>query len=575
MLPAKKKWEILRPDPGKIDELVRRCSISPLLATLLVNRGITSPTEAQDYLSPTLSSMADPFLMKDMRKAADRIADAVENQEVIAAAVDMDCDGVTAGSILRTFFESLGVRSQITTPHRLTDGYGVHTHQVDTALKAGARVLVTADVGIAAHAAAEYSKAHGLDFIITDHHTPPQELPDAYAIVNPHQEGCRFPYKNLAGCGVAFFLVMAVRKVLRDRGYFTRRTEPDLRPLLTTVAIGTIGDLVELKGENRRLASFGLKMINSTSTSAGITALKNVSGLKRVSSGTVSYTIVPRLNSSGRMDSAERALELLTTSDQKEAATLATLLDGFNRERQELETQVVECACQMLAQDPAASSRKSIVLAGEWGEKAAAVVGISSSKLVEKFNRPTVLIAIDPESGIGKGSCRSAAGLNMYAALSSCSSLLLKWGGHKAAAGLSIETGRIDEFVEAFEAYVDSVLTLEDLQPVLLLDAEVGPSDLSLARLSELEKLEPYGMGNRSALFLLRGATVRNQRTLKEKHLKLTLEKNGTNVDAIGFNLAGSETYKMVDVAFSLDDNEWQGVRSVQLKLKDIRHAEA
>lgn len=572
---ALKKWEILLPDPEAVDELVQCCSISPLLATLLVNRGITSPAEAQDFLSPSLANMADPFLMKGMQKAAERIADAVEQREIIAAAVDMDCDGVSSGSILSLFFESLGASCLITTPHRLADGYGVHTHQVDTADKAGARVLVTADVGISAHAAAEYSKTLGIDFIITDHHTPPQELPDAYAIVNPHQEGCRFPYKYLAGCGVAFFLTMAVRKVLRERGYFTHQTEPDLRQLLAIVAIGTIGDLVELKGENRRLTSYGLKLINSTAALAGITALKNVSGLKRVNSGTVSFTLAPKLNASGRMDSAERSLELLTTSDQAEAATLAALLDGFNRERQELESHVVECACEMLVQDPASSSRKSIVLAGEWGPKAAAVVGISSSKLVEKFNRPTILIAIDPETGIGKGSCRTAAGLDMYAALSTCSSLLLKWGGHKAAAGLSIEASRIGEFAAAFEAYVDSVLTFEDLQPVLLLDAEVGPSDLTLDRLSELETLEPYGMGNRSALFVLRGATVRAQRVLKEKHLKLTLEKNGTHVDAIGFNLAGSETYQKVDVAFSLDDNEWQGVRSVQLKLKDIRHAEA
>jgi len=568
---AEKRWELMQPDNEQVRSISQKFGISEILATVLVNRGVSTIEDAQGYLSPGLATLCNPMLMKDMDKAVNRIAQAIRKCENIGIYGDMDADGSGASAILKRFFSDL-LYDKVTTyiPNRFKHGYGLHEECIDELIKQGAQIIITVDVGIGAIKAAAYAKRAGVDLIITDHHEAPEVLPEAIAVVNPKRKDCPFPFKSLAGAGVAFYLIIALRKALRDQGYFRLFKEPDIRDYLDIVSLSTVGDLVSLTGENRKLVKHGIELIN-TAPSTGIKALMDVAGADMVSATDIAFMLAPRINAAGRLDTANHALELLSTNSAPEAGQLAELLDQLNSRRKSLEEHTIIEALRILKDNESLWGKKTIVLASN--EFHAGTHGIAASKLVEMFNKPTILIAVDDEKRIGKGSCRSIKGFDIHTGLASCSSMLNGFGGHTAAAGLTIDIERIQEFADAFEAYAQNELTDEDMQATIEVDMELKADKVTMQLHRELLAMEPVGMGNRQAVFMLSGMIVKERKILKEKHLKLKLCAGGKDIDAIGFNLADFGAHDVVDVVFNLDVNEWRGNRNIQLKLKDIRRA--
>ena len=566
-----RRWKIRGAEQSHVEQLVRECTVNPLVARLLVNRGIVEPDAARRFMGGTLADIHDPFLLRGMETAAARLARAVEGGETICIYGDYDVDGITSVSLLVSFFRALGATVFYHIPLRLEDGYGLSAEGIAGVAELGARVIVSVDCGITAVAEAELCRQLGVDLIITDHHTPGEMIPAAYAVINPHQPGCPFPFKNLAGVGVAFNLLIAIRSRLRDAGYFDRRPEPNLREYLDLVALGTIADVVQLTDENRILASYGLRELTA-SPRPGIQALKAVSGVDgAVSSGTVGFRLAPRLNAAGRLEDAALGVDLLLCCERQRAQVMAEALDASNTERQALEQQILHDALAMVKGEPGRSGRKSIVLASEaWHP---GVIGIVASRLVDLFHRPTILIAL--QDGNGRGSGRSIPGFHLHDALHACADHLVKFGGHKYAAGLSIDEETLEKFVAEFEMVADGLLSTEDLLPELAIDTELGLDDLTLQLAEQVEALAPFGMGNPEPVFMLRGVMVAERRVLKERHLKLRITASGRTFDAIGFNMAGRDNPgERWDMVFTLGVNAWNGKKHLQLRLKDFRGAE-
>lgn len=565
-----RRWVIARPDTLLVDQLARECSISRLSATVLVNRGISRPEDARNFLSSSLANLHDPFLLLDMEKAVERISMAVASRERICVYGDYDVDGVTSVALLTSFLRSLGADCVYHVPNRVEEGYGLSEAGITAVSRLGARLVITADCGISAFNEAEICASRGIDLIITDHHTPSERVPSALAVINPLRPGCPFPCKTLAGVGVAFNLAMALRSRLRDEGFFAGVSEPNLRSYLDLVALGTIADLVPLVGENRILVVHGLRELTAA-LRTGVKALKEVAGIKGdVDCGAVGFRLAPRLNAAGRLEDAATGIELLLTSDGEKAAVLAAELDASNEERQCLEQMIFREALDRLRSDPDAAFRKSIVLASEsWH---CGVIGIVASRIVDIFHRPTILISL--EDGSGKGSGRSIPGFHLHDALHACSEHILRFGGHKYAAGLTIERDTLEAFAARFDAIAAELLAPEDLVPEIRIDAELAPDQLTLRTAEEMALLEPFGMGNPRPLFLVRGAKVRDRNILKEKHVRLRIDVNGVVCEALGFNMADSiPVSDHIDAVCSLDVNEWNCRRSLRLRLRDAREA--
>jgi len=562
------RWEIASPNPAAVLGMSIAHSISPLVATVMINRGIDQASAAR-YLNPSLGTLSNPDRMAGMPEAAARFADAIENGESVVFFGDMDADGTNSMALLLRFSRMCGADFPVYIPMRIEEGYGLHRESLQIIKdKYNPSLIITADVGISAIDEAIFCRELGIDLVITDHHTPGDELPAAVAVVNPHLEFCKYPFKNLAGAGVAYALVASTTQVLIDRGYFSVGGEPDYQELLPLVALATVADVVQLTGENRVLVTEGLPLFN---TIPGLRALARVAGLSpevAPTAGQVAFKLAPRINAAGRVDSAMLAFELLSTDDEDRADELALILNGFNLERQELEAQVVAEAVAMVELDPSLL-RNTLVLSGKGWH--AGVIGIASGRLKERYNRPTIMIA-DMGDGTGKGSGRSIDAFNLYDGLSEVADLLKGFGGHPAAAGLTIDMDNIERFRDAFDATAQArALSSDDLIPLIMIDSIATADDLCLQTIADLKRLEPYGMGNRSPVFCVQGATVNGRRVLKEKHLKLTVDIGGKSFDAIGWGMAGEKIGKSVDLAFTLDVNEWQGKRSVQLMLKDLK----
>lgn len=563
-----RRWNIAHHDPEKVTELTRECGISPLVATLLLHRGIDNAEGARRFLSPTLANITDPLLMRDMQKAADRLRDAVAGNETICVYGDYDADGVTSVAVVTGFLRELGADCFYYVPNRLEEGYGLSRVGVLEASEKGARVIVTADCGITAFAEAELCSALGIDLIITDHHTPAESLPCACAVLNPMRADCPFPCPSLAGVGVVFNLLIALRGRLRDARYFPENRAPDLRTYLDLVALGTIADIVPLVDDNRILVSSGLHRLSAASR-VGIAALKKVAGIADdVDSVAVGFRLAPRLNAAGRLDDASAAVELLLTDDRQRAAALAMELNAGNEERQSLEREILDDALRMLSSDPNIRGRKSIVLASDsWHS---GVIGIVASRIVELYHRPTILIAL--QDGNGKGSGRSIPGFHLHDALRACSEHLIRFGGHKYAAGLTIDEGTLQQFTARFDEIAEGLLSEDDLLPEVRIDAELSPGDISLDVAEEVAALEPFGSGNPRPLFLLKGVRVLEKTVVKKRHLRLRLSAGGSSLDAIGFSMAGRiPDEEFLDVVFYLDVNTWNGIKSARLRLKDAR----
>jgi len=565
-----RRWRLKKPDPHLVNLLAEEMKIPLLHAAMLVNRGIITEEQAAEFLSPTLSKLSDPFLMKGVEQAVERIVRAKKCGETVCIHGDYDVDGVTAVVVLTAFFRAVSIPVCYLIPRRMAEGYGLSREGVDEAKRLGVKVLVTVDCGITSVAEADYCRESGIDLIITDHHTPGDVIPDALAVVNPLQPGCNAPFKKLSGVGIAFKLAVAVRSRLRQECCFENSPEPNLKQYLDLVALGTIADLVPLTGENRTIVNYGLQELAATGR-IGISALKKVADVKaEVSTVDVGFRLAPRLNAAGRLDDAKRGVELLLTSDTELAAHLAEELDAANRERQEIEKEILADALDRLKSDESLKGRTAVVLASDkWHP---GVIGIVASRVVERCHRPTILIAL--QDGEGKGSGRSIPAFHLYNALAASAEPLVKFGGHQQAAGISILEQNITAFYDLFDRYAAENLTAEDLIPEYSVDAEIAPEDLGDKLLLIMDSMKPYGMGNPEPLFLLRGVKVVNHRLIKESHLKMSLDINGSIVASIGFNMAGKMPVpESLDILFTPELNVWKGREILQLRLRDIRAA--
>ncbi|HEY6839321.1 MAG TPA: single-stranded-DNA-specific exonuclease RecJ [Geobacteraceae bacterium] len=565
-----RRWRLREPDTADVDAIARRNGVPSIVARVIANRGIIEPDAAARFFFSTLADVYDPFLLLGMEEAVARLAAAIVGRQKVCVYGDYDVDGITSVALLVSFLRAVGGDVFYYIPRRLEEGYGLCREGIEQAAARGAAVIVTVDCGITATAEAELCTACGIDLIITDHHTPGASLPKATAIINPLQPGCGFPFKSLAGVGLAFNLALALRSRLRTQGVFQRMQEPNLREYLDFVALGTVADVVPLVDENRIFVRYGLKELTSSSR-PGVMALKKVAGVEgEVTCGMVGFRLAPRLNAAGRLEDAAPGVELLLTDDPRLAQAYAAELDAGNAERQAIEQEILRDALEMVQGTPALRGRKSIVLASE--EWHPGVIGIVASRLVDIFHRPTILIAL--KEGNGRGSGRSIPAFHLYDALHTCSEHLIKFGGHKYAAGLAIEEATLASFVEMFDAVAHGHLTPDDLTPELAIDAVLSPGEITLDLAQILETLTPFGMGNPEPVFMLRRATVVERRILKEKHVKLKMDAGGSLFEAIGFNMAPPfHPGDVVELAFTLQTNEWRGKKDVQLRMRDVRKA--
>lgn len=566
-----KIWRIHNADPVLEYIFRHELGVSPVLARLLVNRGVATVEEARRFLDGGLEDLHDPFSMADMEKAVGRILLALKRGEKILVYGDYDADGITATALLVKVFQSLGGQADYFVPHRMEEGYGLHLEALRRAGQKGYGLVVTVDCGISAAGEVACNKSeNGPDIVITDHHEPPAEIPGAVAVVNPKRADCPYRFKELAGVGVALKLAQAL--LLRSGGEAGRWTR-----YLDLACLGTVADIVPLTGENRIIVKYGLSALAAT-TSPGITALMEVSGIKADSLGTreVGFALAPRLNAAGRVGDAGRAVRLFLTGDAAEASELAAVLDRGNQDRQRIESNVLVEAMGMLDAEPSLAEGRVIVLSSSgWHQ---GVVGIVASRLVDKYYKPVLMIALEGDQG--KGSGRSIPGFHLFNAISSCSGLLIRFGGHAQAAGFSISADNIGHFRKALNDYARGVDD-DVFVPGMELDATISFTDITDELVGEINKLAPFGHCNPGPMLACRGVRLVSCREIGKNggHLKLTLKENGAFLDGIGFKLASCAgeiaAASEVDVAFLPSINHWRGRKSLQLEVKDIRASDS
>lgn len=567
-----KTWEIREPDAQQVDALREGLDLDPLVATLLVNRGIVDLDEARAFLDPRLAELPDPFSMLGMEAAVARVLRAVDEGQVICVWGDYDVDGVTSASQMVKFFEAAELPIQWFVPDRFVDGYGLNGERLPELRARGVELLITVDCGITSVREVETARALGMDVVIVDHHQVPPVLPAAAAVLDPIQVGCGFPDKRLAACGVTFMFLIALRLRLRERGHFAGKTEPDLRRWLDLTAIGTVADMVPLLGVNRIIVHHGLSQL-ARSQWAGVRALCRVAGVapEDVSAGRIGFHLGPRINAAGRVAHASAGIELLTTSDEAVAESIAREVDDHNAERRALQDDVFRAACAAADAHPDPEGRRSVVLAGEGWHPG--VLGIVASKLVERYHRPTIVMTV--EDGVAKGSARSIPGFRLVEHLRTLESHLTKYGGHDHAAGLALPADNLRAFIEAFEACAAAALEPRHLQPRLRIDT-VAPLDLLTRELVEtLARLGPYGMGNPEPSLAALGVPVLDARPVgaDQTHLKLTLDGGRHPVDGIAFGMADlmPAPGDRVDVVYIPEINVFRGQERLQIRVKAMR----
>ena len=559
-----KKWTIGTPKEQDV-ALLRGAGYPYLLSTVLAARGISSAEEAAEFLDRERSLTTSPMLMRDMDKAVERIQRAIAGGETVAVFGDYDVDGITSTVLLMDYLKSCGVKCLRYIPRRIEDGYGLSRDAIQGLHDQGATLMVTVDCGITGNEEVAFARSLGMDVVVTDHHECKETLPDAVAVVDPHRPDCPYPFKHLAGVGVALKLVLALGGESREDALFAR--------YCTLAAIGTVADVMRMEGENRTIVSCGLEALPHTDF-VGVHALLKESGLlgKPITSIQIGFVLSPRINAAGRMGKADLAADLLETSDPARAEELARQLCDLNRERQAVEQAICADAVSKI-QSLRSEERSALVLSSEnWHQ---GVVGIVASRLSEKYSCPSFMIHL--KDGTGKGSCRSYGGFNLFAALESCADLLDGFGGHELAAGFTIQEGNIDAFRQRMNRYVRSASGGE--LPVSSLDIDAAitcPGDVSLSEVEHLSQLEPYGAGNPRPTFALLGATVDAVQSVGQgKHLKLRLSKGTCRFDAIFFSVTEEEcgiaAGMRVDAAFYLQANTFRGNTTLQLQLIDIR----
>ena len=563
------------PDPALVSSLCAAAGLDPLPARILVARGISTPQAARRFLAPSLADLHSPFAMSGMRQALERLQAAIAGKEKIFIYGDYDVDGTVAIVVLKTAIELAGGVADFHIPHRIRDGYGMKDSVIEQAARDGVRLVVSVDTGIRAFAAAEAARRAGVDLIVTDHHLPhPQEgVPEAFAVLNPNQPGCAYPSKSLCGAGVAFKMAQALlEKIGRERL---------LPSFLKMVALATIADSVPLEGENRVFARLGLEGLR-TPANAGLKALMEVAaldGCRPLTTGDVAFRIAPRINAAGRMQIAHDVVELFSVRDEARARELAARLDQLNAERQQEERRIVEAAFQRLEEDRALRESYCLVVDGEGWHRG--VIGIVATRVVERYNRPTLVVSREGEEAHGSG--RSIHGFHLLDALESCRELFTRYGGHAHAVGFALPTARVPELRAAVDAYARARLTEDDLVRVLKYDDELALDDVTPALYRSLAPLAPFGIGNPEPVFVARRVRLlQPPQVIKEKHLKLRVAQPGAEnkirraFDALAWRMAeksaelGLAAGDVVDLAFTLDENSHPDFGGLQLAVADV-----
>ncbi|MFH0996927.1 MAG: single-stranded-DNA-specific exonuclease RecJ [Pseudomonadota bacterium] len=567
------KRNILQPKTEVVNRLSAHLQCSSVVASLLANRGIDSPARAERFLSPSFHQMSDPSAMKDMDTAIRRIHEAILRQERILVFGDYDVDGVTGTVLITEFLNAVGARVSFYIPHRETEGYGLKPdHISDPAVSNNINLIITVDCGSSSHEAVRMAHRAGIDVIITDHHTISTPMPEALAVVNPKRCDCPSGAGNLAGVGVAFFLVISLRKYLRDRAFWTSRNEPNLKSACDLVALGTVADMVPLTGDNRILVKAGIDLINS-GPRTGIQSLLEISGIQRpfLNSEDIAFKLAPRLNAAGRMAHAKTAAHLLLTRDSQKALKLAETLNTLNCERRSIEQLLLDEIHLRLQNEPEHLHASALVMADEaWPP---GILGIVASRLVHQFFRPVVLIST--QNGTGKGSARSIPGFDLYQGLKACSDSLIGFGGHAAAAGLEISTEKIPEFQSRFTRMACSLISREELVPEMFIDGILDIRDITPSLINEIESLKPFGTGNPEPLFLAKNIHIASSGIVGRNTRRMLLKPgNGLScagISAVQFNVdsplpMASEIREMV---YRLRWNFWNGNRTPQILVED------
>jgi single-stranded-DNA-specific exonuclease len=561
-----KRWMLGHDDSEITAALQKALNIHPVLCKLLCQRGITDFDSAKNFFRPQLSQLHDPWLMKDMHKAVDRILLAFEKKEKILVFGDYDVDGTTAVAAMYSFLKKFYNELDFYIPHRYREGYGVSKAGIEYAIENGFTLIISLDCGIKSVELISYAKEKGIDFVVCDHHLPDEELPPAVALLNPKQPDCNYPYKELCGCGVGFKLMTALAEKMN-------LTPESVYGYLDLVATAIAADIVPMTGENRILAFHGLKKANENPNN-GIRALSQLSGLhKELLIHNLVFMIAPRVNAAGRMDDARKAVQMFVAPNYEEALHYAQMLHSDNTDRKEADITITREALALIAGNEEWLNRKSTVLFQEHWHKG--VVGIVASRLIEHYHRPTIILTRSGE--YAAGSARSVPGFNLYEAVHACREHLLGYGGHFAAAGMTLEIEKVEAFRNKFEEVIAATMPPHLTTPEIPIDSEISFKDITPAFYNILCQMEPFGPENVRPSFIVRKATDSGfSKIVKEEHLRFSLRQNGVTLTGIGFGMANKYPLlsKYVDIVFKIDENEWNGQKSLQMKVIDVRASE-
>lgn len=562
----RKKWVTYDKSYDGLEEIMTGFGVSELLARALINRGIDTAEKAEVFLRPDMNKLHNPDLLAGMGAAVERILAAIEQKQKICIYGDYDVDGITSTSICMTILTKLDASVTYYIPKRLEEGYGISMEGIDKLKAQGIELIITVDCGIRSVDVVRYANELGIDVVITDHHECGDELPPAVSIVNPHRPDCSYPFKELAGVGVAYKLMEAVTEKMGCRQLMDE--------VIEIAAVGTIADVVALKDENRILVKHGLEAMSKTKN-VGLAALLDICGLKDkvLNAYNIAFMVAPRMNAAGRIANADLCVELLLTGDKEKAYEIAEKLDAENRERQSIEGSILKNALEIIERDIDPDNDRIIVIdAEDWH---VGVIGIVASRIVERFHLPTALIARDGKTG--KGSARSIAGFNLYEAMSKCGELFEKFGGHELAAGFSISCDNIEAFKEKIKAIACEMTGDKKPMPELLVDYRLSPKDITIKGARELRLLEPFGSGNPSPLFVYRGLQVLTSKTVgsEGKHLSMLLYDGASEISCIGYNLGEiNKSLKIgekIDIVCCVEINNWNNIERIQLNIKDIK----
>jgi single-stranded-DNA-specific exonuclease len=560
-----KRWTVVADNREHTAALQKALNIHPVLCRILGQRGLDTYDKARDFFRPQLSQLHDPWLMKDMDKAVQRILTAIQHQEKILVFGDYDVDGTTSVSSMYCFLKKIHNHLDYYIPHRYREGYGVSKMGIDYAKENGVSLIISLDCGIKSVELIRYAKGLGIDFVVCDHHLPDIELPPAVAILNPKQKDCNYPFKELCGCGVGFKLMTALTKELNlpaDTVY----------EYLDLVATAIAADIVPMVGENRILAYHGLKKANDNPNN-GIKALSHLSGLqKELHINSLVFMIAPRVNAAGRMDDASKAVQLFVADTYAEALHYAEMLHSDNTDRKEADLSITQEALALIEENAAwATNKSTVVYQPHWHK---GVVGIVASRLIEHYHRPTVVLTQSGE--YAAGSARSVPGFNLYEAVHACREHLLGYGGHFAAAGMTLQIEQIDAFRNKFEEVIAASIEPHLLIPEIVIDAEISFKDIKFPFFNILCQMEPFGPENLRPLFIARRVVDTGfSKIVKEDHLRFSVRQDGVILTGIGFNMANKyalvKQRQPIDVVFKIDENEWNGQKSLQMRVVDVR----